>query len=158
MSKHADLERLRFLIRVVQKELKHLKYSQSQVFDLPFTPARAALLEHDPVLAEKVEAFSSRFCRLQDTLGDKLLPAWLRLLGERLGSVIDNLDKAEKLGVLPSADDWLEYRQLRNQMVHDYIEDMTILAQALQAANEKVAFFEVVIDSLLADIQGRGWN
>jgi len=151
------MERLAFLMRVVKKELKYLNYSQSQVFDQPFTSQRASLLERDPVLAEKVEAFTSRFCRLQDTLGDKLIPVWLTLLGEPLGAVIDNLDKAEKLGILPSADDWLEYRQLRNQMVHEYIEDMTILAQALQAANQKVTFFEDVAKRLWADIEKRGW-
>ncbi len=86
---------------------------------------------------------------MQDTLGDKLLPVWLKLLGEPLGAVVDNLDKAEKLGILTSADDWLEYRQLRNQMVHEYIEDMTILAQALQTANQKVAFFEAVASTAL---------
>lgn len=40
------------------------------------------------------------FWRLQDTIGDKLIPALLRALGEPQGAVIDNLDRAERLGWL----------------------------------------------------------
>jgi len=104
------VERLAFLQRVVTKEIKHLNYSSMQVFKEPLTIERVASLATDEDLAEKVEAFTSRFSRLQDTVGDKLLPAWLNALGEQTGAAIDNLDKAEKLGVLASADQWLEIR------------------------------------------------
>jgi len=56
---------------------------------------------------------------LQDTIGDKLLPAWLDILNEKTKVSIGNFDKAEKIGVLSSVDRWLELRQLRNQMVHE---------------------------------------
>ena len=51
-----------------------------------------------------MEAFVGRFGRLQDTLGDKLLPAYLAAEGEFPGTALDNLDRAERLGLLPSAD------------------------------------------------------
>lgn len=89
----------------------------------------------DPDLAERLDAFVSRFGRLQDTVGDKLLPTLLDGLGEPLGAAIDNLDRAEKLGLLASADNWMETRRLRNQMVHEYIEDVAILASALRSAH-----------------------
>lgn len=75
-------ERLKFLSRVIDKEIKHLNYAAQQVFDpaLPFQAVET--LDSNPELAMKVEAFTSRFCRLQDTLGDKLLPALLIALGE----------------------------------------------------------------------------
>jgi len=130
------VERLAFLQRVVTKEIKHLNYSSMQVFKEPLTIERVASLATDEDLAEKVEAFTSRFSRLQDTVGDKLLPAWLNALGEQTGAAIDNLDKAEKLGVLASADQWLEIRQLRNQMIHEYIEAIEVLTNALQAAHD----------------------
>ncbi|MEQ9394231.1 hypothetical protein [Haliea sp.] len=34
--------------------------------------------------------------------------------------------KAEKLGWLDSADEWMTFRKLRNQMVHEYIEDRAL--------------------------------
>lgn len=149
-------ERLRFLQRVVTKEIKHLTYSSKRVFVKPFTVERAKSLADDEALAEKVEAFVSRFSRLQDTVGDKLLPAWLTALGETTGATIDNLDKAEKLGFLNSADKWLEIRQLRNQMVHEYIESPEILANAVDAACRYQAELIGFANAMLDDARNRG--
>ena len=121
------LERLKFLRRVVDKEIRHLNYSARKTFNEPFTVEQAKQLNTNEELAEQLEAFTSRFCRLQDTLGDKLLPTWLDVLEEKTSVAIDNLDKAEKIGVLPSVELWLELRQLRNQMIHEYIEDLDII-------------------------------
>lgn len=99
----------------------------------------------------------SRFGRLQDLLGDKLLPLYLDALGERIGPAIDNLDRAEKLGVIPSSDDWLAMRKLRNQMVHEYIEDPATLADALQGGHEFVPTLSAAAANTLADMRARGW-
>jgi len=146
------VERLAFLQRVVTKEIKHLNYSSMQVFKEPLTIERVASLATDEDLAEKVEAFTSRFSRLQDTVGDKLLPAWLNALGEQTGAAIDNLDKAEKLGVLASADQWLEIRQLRNQI---YIEAIEVLTNALQAAHDYQQELINLTQAILNDIKNR---
>jgi len=149
------LERLRFLCRVVKKEIHHLNYSAEKVFKEGFTTERAKRLADDEELAEQVEAFTSRFCRLQDTIGDKLLPAWLDALGEKKSVAIDNLDKAEKIGVLTSVEQWLELRQLRNQMIHEYIEDLTILADAMQTAYTHLGFIVSVAELIIKDLENR---
>ena len=96
------------------------------------------------MLAERLDAFVSRFGRLQDTLADKFLPTLLDALAEPKASAIDNLDRAEKLGWLESTDDWLEMRKLRNQMVHEYIEDLVILSNALKVGHE---FVHTLVDT-----------
>jgi uncharacterized protein with HEPN domain len=78
-------------------------------------------------------------------------------VGEHTGAVIDNLDRAEKLQLIPSADAWLMMRKLRNQMVHEYIEDAATLADALQAGHEFVPTLSAVVENILADLQARGW-
>lgn len=90
-------ERLKFLTRVVDKEIKHLDYAIKEVFGRPLTLEAVEMLDDRPELAMRVEAFTSRFCRLQDTLGDKFLPALLRALGEPERALLINLEKAEKL-------------------------------------------------------------
>ena len=55
------------------KEAEHLGYSQSTLFALPIDLAWVQNLARQPALAEKVEAFVSRFARLQNHLGEKLL-------------------------------------------------------------------------------------
>lgn len=72
-------------------------YSDQQVFQKPLTIEKVENLKTDEVLAEKIEAFGSRFGRFQDTIGNKLLPLWLTILGEKPASFIDNLNKAEKV-------------------------------------------------------------
>lgn len=149
--------RLGFLARVVGRQRVHLADTDKRLFAIPFTPQRAASLMDDSDLAERVEAFVGRFARLQDTLGDKLLPMVLRALGEKTGAVIDNLDRAEKLGLIASADEWLVARQLRNQMVHEYVEDPTLLAEALQTGHAYVTMLIGNADALIAELRRRHW-
>jgi len=127
-------ERLRFLLRVVDRGIAHLNYAAEQTFSGGISVERMASLNNNPELALKVEAFVSRFCRLQDTLGDKLLPAVLTALGEQPAAYLINLDKAERFGWLDSAEQWMLLRQLRNQMIHEYIEDIQTFTDAIQTA------------------------
>jgi hypothetical protein len=149
--------RLQFLSRVVRKECQHLVSTDSRLFKDIFTLEQVALLESDIELAERVEAFVGRFGRLQDTLGDKLLPQLLMALGERTASAIDNFDLAERLGFLNSADEWMVMRNLRNQMVHEYIEDPALLANALQTGHLFVPKLIAAADKMRAEIEQRGW-
>ena len=149
--------RLVFLIRVVRKECRHLLTTDQRLFDQPFTRERAEQLDTDPDLAERVEAFVGRFGRLQDTIGDKLVPSLLVALGERPGAAIDNLDRAERLGWLESADTWLAMRKLRKQMIHEYVEDPALLSSALGTAHDFVPMLVAVAERLTGEAQRRGW-
>lgn len=135
-------ERLQFLARVTEKECQYLQETDARLFADPMTVESLRAAQKDPVAAERLDAFVSRFGRLQDNLGDKLLPQLLDAMAEKTGAAIENLDRAEKLGWIESADVWLEMRKLRNQMVHEYIEDMNILVSALKAGH---AFVPVLI-------------
>ena len=151
-----SLERLRFLARVVRRARDHLTATDRRLFTALFSIERVRQLDSDAELSERVEAFVARFGRLQDTLGDKLIPALLSALGERSGAAIDNLDRAERLGWLPSADEWMSARKLRNQMIHEYIEDPTILASALQAGHDRVSMLTGAADAMLQELNRRG--
>lgn len=151
--------RLRFLCRVIDKECHYLQLTDTRLFKdgRVFTEAHVAQLETDIDLAEQIEAFVSRFARLQDNLGDKLLPQLLLALGERPGAAIDNFDKAERLGFILSVDDWLAMRYLRNQMVHEYIEDPAIFVNALQAGHAFVPQLITTANQMMTEINARGW-
>lgn len=149
--------RLQFLARVVLKECQHLATTDQRLFGSLFTLEQATRLEADPDLAERVEAFVGRFGRLQDTMGDKLLPLLLAALGEKTSAAIDNLDRAERLELLQSADEWLTMCNLRNQMVHEYIEDPVALASALQTGHTFVPALIAAANKMIAEIERRGW-
>jgi hypothetical protein len=153
-----DALRLQFLVRVVRKECLHLTTTDRRLFGRgAFTMEQAALLEDDHDLAERVEAFVSRFGRLQDTVGDKLLPLLLEALGERASAAIDNLDRAERLGLIESADEWMAMRTLRNQMIHEYVEDLVVLTSALQTGHAFVVALMAAANKMTAEIERRGW-
>jgi hypothetical protein len=153
----ARFARLQFLARVVGRECRHLEATDGRVFVEPMTLERVRQLADDADLAERVEAFVARFGRLQDTLADKLLPTLLAALGEPSGAQLDNLDRAERLGWIESADHWLTMRQLRNQMIHEYIEDMALLADALQSAHASVPVLLRAAHAMLGELTSRGW-
>jgi hypothetical protein len=147
--------KLDYIVRIVRKECRHLLSTDQRLFRTAFTIEMAAKLETDPDLSERVEAFSSRFGRLQDTVGDKLLPLTLRLLGERAGAAIDNLDRAERLGLVRSVEEWMLIRRLRNQMVHEYVEDLNVLTDALQGAHDFVPTLVDAANALISEIERR---
>lgn len=149
--------RLQFLARVVSKECRHLATTDQRLFGSGFTLMQVNQLEADHDLAERVEAFVGRFGRLQDTVGDKLLPLLLTALGEKPAAAIDNLDRAERLGLLNSADEWMTMRNLRNQMVHEYVEDPAVLSSALQTGHAFVGVLIAVANKMLTEIEQRGW-
>lgn len=141
----------------MRKECKHLTATDQRLFAGLFTLEQAARLEEDPDLSERVEAFVGRFGRLQDTAGDKLLPLLLATLGEKPSAAIDNLDRAERLGLIRSTDDWMSMRNLRNQMVHEYVEDPVVLSSALQTGHAFVPALIIATNKMIAEIEQRGW-
>lgn len=149
--------RLQFLARVVGKECQHLATTDQRLFGNTFTLEQATRLEEDPDLAERVEAFVGRFGRLQDTVGDKLLPLVLTALGEKSSAAIDNLDRAERLGLIDSADEWMTMRNLINQMIHEYVEDPVVLASALQTGHDFVPTLIDTAGKMIAEIERRNW-
>ena len=153
----SSLERLRFLVRIVEKQIKLLHRSDQTLFSSIQKPWSLAELESDDLLANAVETFVARFGRLQDILGDKLLPRLLKALGENPSSFADNLDLAEKLGWMESVSDWLGMRALRNQMIHEYLEDLHILKIALEKALAFVPRLIQVANNLIQEINRRGW-
>jgi hypothetical protein len=149
------LARLRFLGETVAAEAAHLAGTDGRLFASPFTEARARSMASDADLSERVDAFVARFGRLQDTLGDKLLPALLAQLAEPVGSAIDNLERAERLGFVASADLWLQARRLRNRMVHEYVRDPAALAAALEAGHAFVPLLMQTAAAFGAELKRR---
>jgi hypothetical protein len=149
-------QRLAFLLETVQLEAENLKATDQRLFTVAFTPERAATLRDDDELAERLDAFVARFARLQDTAGDKLLPALLTRIGEPVGAVLDNLDRAARLGWLDVAsEDWLAVRLLRNRMVHEYIRQPEILAEAVNAAHAAVPMLLHFVERCGAYVRAR---
>lgn len=126
------------LIRVTAKEARYLGRTADRLRAMNIDRSWVESLENNDEHSEMLDAFVSRYGRLQDTLGDKLLPAILRLGLEKTGAQLDNLLRAEKLGWIESTQAWVELRELRNRLVHEYMESADDLLDALQQALQGV--------------------
>ena len=87
-------------LELARKEATYLGYTHRTLFAVPIDAVWVQQLAAQPELAEKVEAFASRFGRLQDHLGQKLIPRFAALLGESPKSLLDVLAYTEKLSGL----------------------------------------------------------
>jgi len=81
----------------------------------------------------------------------------LACLGEPVGSVLDNLDRAARLGLLSAAsEDWIAARTLRNRMVHEYIRLPSLLAQAVNEAHAAIPMLASFVHACHAYAAARG--
>ena len=121
-------------LEIAEREAHALEASWRGLNQMDLGVEQLDQLAPDASLAIGIEAFAARFGRLQDHLGEKLIPRLLLLLGEIPGPLLDNLNQAERLGILENALDWLAWRKLRNRLVHEYFQETAPFAQAIQQA------------------------
>ncbi len=138
MTNLADHSRLSFLLDTVYREGRHLLGTCERLFVTTIDVDWVMALDQEIDLAERLDAFVARFGRMQDTIGDKLVPELLRQMLETPSAALNNLNRLEKLGLLPSVLDWIEARNLRNRLVHEYMRDPEDFAGALDRARELV--------------------
>ena len=110
------------------------------------TPSAQAL-EEDSALRRLTDQILYRFTKLQDAMGERLVPATLGWLREPHESwpMRDRLDRLEKLGYLDVVD-WLAWRDVRNRLAHEYPDaadrrHAAVLA-AIAAATAMVGVYE----------------
>ena len=93
-----------------------------------------------------LDMMTMRFGKLQDIIGAKIFSLVLDLLGEDAASFIDKLNKLERLGYIDNANWWMDLREIRNQVMHDYPDDYEAIISHLSMltlkANELLLFWE----------------
>jgi uncharacterized protein with HEPN domain len=131
----------------VKKEKLDAALTECIVHAQVLQAALTALATHRPFDAETVRSMSTqlrqqldqvayRFMKLQDTLGDRVLPGLVELAEEPLpesATFQQKLNRLERLGVIDSAEDWRILRETRNQIAHEYPDAPAIQAAMLEA-------------------------
>jgi len=109
---------------------------------LPATFSAADMALIDSELRRSLDQAAYRFMKLQDSLGEKVLPGVLSLTLDPLppeAPFAEKLQRLERLGVLESVDTWRLLREVRNALAHDYPENPALQAAALSRLLEGVA-------------------
>lgn len=114
MTSKSDLTGL-YYTKIV-KSLKYLEYSYQRTLSMPLNPSQM----NDAQL-EAWDSFAARFARTSDIFLSKYMRAFILKDDPAFdGGFHDQLNRAEKLGLIDRVETWVEIRQLRNATVHEY--------------------------------------
>lgn len=144
-----DREWIDSLFATADIHVKRLKYGLRRLQGkYPITVQQVEELKEEDLLLW--ELLTSRFSRLQDLLGNKIFTVVLSLTGENVDSwtMIDKVNKLEKLGLLPSSGSWLEMRLLRNHLSHEYPTHPEITANYLNQTVEAIPLLLKIVEEL----------
>jgi len=112
------------IIRLLQSEWELL---QSAVSTLKLSVQKCqSIVTKENYTFEELESFdslTSKFNRTSDIFTQKVLRTVWILLHEPFAPFIDMMNNCEKMGIVGSADQMIEIRDLRNQIAHEYLPD-----------------------------------
>lgn len=112
----------------MKKILQYLKAAFEQADEamnhLNISIGRCKIFINNEAFSEEqlieLEALTGRFARLSDLLIQKIFKAINELDGSAPGTVRDRLLEAEKKGIINNAEIFLEIRNMRNTIAHEY--------------------------------------
>ncbi len=125
---------------------------------LPFIDALAAEDFSDNAKIKIIDAFLFRFIKTQDLMGNKLFREVLDRLGEYDDSMsmLDILDRMEKLELIDSADTWMDYRNLRNTLTHEYPDNKEVVIQGIKTAVQVFVSMDRCFRHIVSYLETRG--
>lgn len=105
------------------------------------------------------DAFTMRFCKLQDLLGSKLFDAVLSFAGTTPlpVTIIDKVHALEKMDIIPDANLWKDIRDTRNNLTHDYPDMPIFTAKTLNDTFTQVDTLLWIVDRIEQLIQTQRW-
>ena len=119
------------LKRELESSIDHLNYSYNKI-----VTRKIQTTTREPESLEIFEALVSRFARTTDIFMAK----YMRTFAEKddpafRGSLVDTIYYAEKSGLIDSAQHWIEIRELRNKIAHEYADrDLSLIFEQVLIA------------------------
>jgi len=89
-----------------------------------------------------LDAYLKRFSSVQDFLGAKIFSPLLDIAGINSGKMSEVLFVIEKEGIIDSLDHWIELREVRNELEHDYPDNLEAALQDLKFCINSFASLE----------------
>ncbi|PSQ94233.1 MAG: hypothetical protein BRD57_00780 [Proteobacteria bacterium SW_6_67_9] len=120
----------------IAREIDHLEAVRDRLLEGcdAVEPAWIRANADDPLFVDRLNSFGMQLGRTGESITKKLLPALLAYANEPVGSVIDNLNTAHKVGWIDDPVQWTDLNSIRNTLVHEYLEDPAFMAQQIEAA------------------------
>jgi len=130
------------LKETIQTTYVHFNRAKDNVDDIKNFSVDLTIYE-DKEKIKTIDAFIFRIIKLQDFMGDKLFKEVLKAVGDYKDnmSLIDILDKLEKLEIIKNADHWINYRAIRNKLTHEYPDNQE---EVIEGINLAIVYFEEI--------------
>ena len=126
------VNKLRDLLSVADIHAARLTMALTELREIfPIDQAKVQSFARDELLL--TELLVSRFGKLQDLLGAKLIDLFLEESGETIESLtlIDKINKLERFRIISDASDWKAMREARNHSTHEYPDHPELTAMYL---------------------------
>lgn len=141
-------------LKICDVHLNRLQIADKVISKLfPLTDKKLETITNDDLAY--LELFTNRLAKLQDVLSTKVFPLFLEYLGanQPQDTLLDRLNKLEKIGVIASTDRWKYLRDMRNSLSHDYPEASDFMAEMLNSYREAFEDFKNVLERIEAIIE-----
>ena len=144
------------LVNLLEKEWSLLKQSQGTL-DLSFFKCTAIGIKEQYSFEEQesFDSLTSKFARTSDIFIQKVLRTTWSLLHEPSIPFIDLANRCEKESIIPSADELIEIRDLRNQIAHEYLPE--VLKAMVPEIFQRTTELKSSIAGTEAYLLQRGW-
>jgi hypothetical protein len=126
------MSKLDEIIKIADIHLDKIELAVFRLRDIfPLNEAKVSNFSEQEVML--VELLISRFAKLQDYIGRILINFVLKNVGdyEDRMTMIDKLNKLERLEIIESAAIWEQMREARNHIAHEYPDEPALTAKYL---------------------------
>ena len=137
MSDSIAKEKVLKVIAECELHQKRIDYALTKLKQfMPLVANRYESLTNEQV--EALDQFLFRFSKLQDAIGQRLFPGVLEILEEPVkeASFLDRLNRLEQLKIIDSKEQWLNLRNMRNKLAHEYEDDPDGMSAVLNLVYE----------------------
>jgi len=149
-------DKIRQTLAACEAHNSRMKSALGRLSDcFPLTESRFRDLTEDEV--SYTDQLILRFLKLQDLMGQKLFNQILLILQEDYSErpMLDIINRLEQLRILDSAEKWIELREVRNLITHDYPHLMAELVEGLNQLSVKSKELSNLFENIRRTINSR---
>ena len=131
----------------------------NNLYGIPIKSEILETIENDDNLRRLVASITSDFSKAQAILGEKLFKEILYFtdeINDKNISFFEVLSILEKLSIMEHRLEWKQVKEIRNNIAHEYPEEVDKLADNLNLIFEKVKFLNSCFNNIKGFYEERG--
>ena len=145
------MNKLNEVIKIADIHVNRIKMAVDNLKDIfPLDEDKVENLSTEELLF--LELLTSRFAKLQDLIGQKIIDEFLISKEEKIDgyTMIDKLNKLERIGIIANMQVWKGMRETRNHISHEYPGHPEIKARYLNKLFELTPKLLEILDRIKA--------